>query len=592
MSGASTLANSLINLPALREHSKKQLTEILLKHKGKKGLILDSTLIGPLGLVTEVSLLKEKGVDKIYHISPEPFETECTSLIYLVRPRAENTRVILNQIRSSTRIGDKKQYSVYFVPQSTMICQLQCEEEENLMIGGFSLDLIPFDDDILSMELSSSFREIYLDGDNTSLYYIAKSIMKLQTLYGVIPSIKAVGNSSKKISDMLMRMRREVGPDENAVASEIESIILVDRETDLVTPLCMQLTYEGLIDEYFGIFNSYVDLDPEIAKIVQDPKKPAPPPNKKIKTPMNSNDKLYSEVRDLNFSVLPSVLIRKAKELAEFENKRYEAQTGVQLRDFVKGLKTYQQDKQSLTTHTSIAERLVVITKEQNFHKRLEAEQNYLAGVDDETEFLEECINKKEPLTKVLRLLSLYSLTVGLNQKKYDFFRREIIQTYGTEHLKTLNNLEKAGLVKKQEGKLPFSLYRKPLNLIVEGISEANPNDIAYVYSGYAPLSIRLIQKCLTNDLEFLRQLSVPVSQVSQPLPRGSKSVTSVNLVFFVGGITFTEISALRWLNTQYQAQGKKPLLIATTKMINGDTFLKDTVLYDIPYPVGQDSFS
>jgi hypothetical protein len=36
---------------------------------------------------------------------------------------------------------------------------------------------------------------------------------------------------------------------------QIDSLILLDREVDKVTPLCTQLTYEGLIDEIFGINN-------------------------------------------------------------------------------------------------------------------------------------------------------------------------------------------------------------------------------------------------------------------------------------------------------------------------------------------------
>ena len=30
-------------------------------------------------------------------------------------------------------------------------------------------------------------------------------------------------------------------------------IVLIDRDVDMVTPLCTQLTYEGLIDEILGI---------------------------------------------------------------------------------------------------------------------------------------------------------------------------------------------------------------------------------------------------------------------------------------------------------------------------------------------------
>lgn len=34
---------------------------------------------------------------------------------------------------------------------------------------------------------------------------------------------------------------------------QVDALILIDRDVDKVSPLCTQLTYEGLIDEVFGI---------------------------------------------------------------------------------------------------------------------------------------------------------------------------------------------------------------------------------------------------------------------------------------------------------------------------------------------------
>lgn len=89
-------------------------------------------------------------------------------------------------------------------------------------------------------------------------------------------------------------------------------------------------------------------------------------------------------------------------------------------------------------------------------------------------------IHKQEPLTNVLRLLVLFSVTnSGLPKKQFDYIRQvklpsfilycifqlsvliisclrvstsrmELLHSYGFEHVVTLNNLEKAGLLKKQ----------------------------------------------------------------------------------------------------------------------------------------------
>ena len=48
-----------------------------------------------------------------------------------------------------------------------------------------------------------------------------------------------------------------------------------------------------------------------------------------------------------------------------------------------------------------------------------------------------------------------------------------------------------------------------------------------------------------------------------------------MTLVFFIGGCTYTEISAIRFLHKQ---QGNQDFVIATTKLINGSSLLKSLV--------------
>ena len=45
---------------------------------------------------------------------------------------------------------------------------------------------------------------------------------------------------------------------------EIDSLVLIDRVTDLVTPLLTPLTYEGIIDEFMGIKNSCVKIQAQL----------------------------------------------------------------------------------------------------------------------------------------------------------------------------------------------------------------------------------------------------------------------------------------------------------------------------------------
>ena len=85
--------------------------------------------------------------------------------------------------------------------------------------------------------------------------------MEIQQKYGLFPRIVGKGDCARRLADALIRMRSEVKVDDalNPFAltpsSIIDNLIIIDRESDFVTPLLTQLTYEGLIDEIYGIKN-------------------------------------------------------------------------------------------------------------------------------------------------------------------------------------------------------------------------------------------------------------------------------------------------------------------------------------------------
>ncbi|CAG8441010.1 3150_t:CDS:10 [Dentiscutata heterogama] len=518
--------NSSLNVTTLRELARKDLKDVLDSVRGKKCLILDPNISGPLSLIAEFSLLKDHGVEKVHYLQQGPFETELRSLIYICRPQLNYMRYIAEHIQNHQNEylenpqAQKYEYNLFFVPRRTMICQ-KVLEEAGITIGEYHLDLIPFEDDLLSLELDNTFKELYLDGDYTSIYYVARALMKLQTSFGLFPRIIGKGDCAKQLADMLIRMRREVAVDDPSplsISQSVDSLIIIDRSVDLITPLCTQLTYEGLIDEVFGIKASHVEVDSSIVgpapattatstttSAPSQSQPPLQPQQKKKKFALNSSDKLFVQLRDINFAVVGGVLNRVAKRINEDYEERHKAKTMIQIREFTNKLGGLQLEHQSLRIHTGIAEEIMAYTITPEFNRALEVQQNLVAGIDVNTqnEYIEEMINRHVPLTQVLRLLCLQSLVNGgLKQKSFEFFKKEILQTYGFEHLQTLLNLERLIMFSKQlsSTRNPYAYIRKTLRLIVDDVEEHNPQDIAYVYSGYAPLSVRLIQCATTKS--------------------------------------------------------------------------------------------
>jgi len=112
------------------------------------------------------------------------------------------------------------------------------------------------------MELNGSFKEFHLENDPTCLYQAARAIQGLQRLYGKIPKITGRGPAASKIWELLERLSREEEDNKAVPRSSvaIEHLLLLDRSVDLLSPLVTQLTYEGLIDEIFGIKYSKVSI--------------------------------------------------------------------------------------------------------------------------------------------------------------------------------------------------------------------------------------------------------------------------------------------------------------------------------------------
>lgn len=454
--------------------------------------------------------------------------------------------------------------------------------------------------------------------------------------------------------ELLFRMRSEaLAADSNLSTSKIgmmpsasiESLIIIDREIDFATVLLTPLTYEGLIDEIFGIKDNQAEIDSTIVGPAPGTQasstSPAAPQQQglKRKIQLDSSDKLYDQVRDTNIAISGRLLNKVARRLESDYESRHVAKSTSELRDFVNKLPGYQSEQQSLKVHTGIAGEVLKYTQSDLFARVLEVQQNLAEGNDpgSQHDTIEELIARAIPLPTVLRLLCLEScVSGGLRPKDLDNFKRLILQAYGYQHLLTFDALEKIQLLHPRAAsnvlllpnaiaggapagaKTNYAYLRKALRLIVEEVNEQDPNDIAYVYSGYAPLSVRLVQ-CVIQK-QYLYSIVKTGASNTGSMGGGSGSSTAAAhgwhgfedalksvrgetfnrvqkgeeqaakarhmlsgagagktvLVMFLGGISFTEIAALRFVARR--EQGVRRLLVCTTDVVSGNGMMEVAV--------------
>lgn len=590
-----------VDFALIREATRLELVKLLDSVQGTKAIVWDEKLAGPFSQVADYAFLRTHDVCKMYYINKNKLPTNNVAhIIFLTRAHTQLMDLINQQLRMEEALGGgKKDYHLWLVPRVSLLCEQRLEEHG--VHGSFTsikelpLLLYRLDSDLASMELPVCYRDLHLGGDPTCLFLVAQALMTVQGVFGLIPNIYGKGAAAKQVYELMVRMRREMGGNEPQVTPQIDQLILIDRSVDLITPLATQLTYDGLIDQFFTINNCTVKLPGEkFAAQSNSDSNPMDNTFSDIKTiQLNSSEELYSEIRDFNFSAVGPRLSHHAKAVVAQYEERHAAKTMGELKQFVQKIPQMEAYKQNVATHTAIAELIQERITRGIFWPALQMEQEFLKGLDTDkvNPFVEQCIAQKESLNTVLRLICLQcTVNSGLKPRVLEHYKRDIIHTYGYQHFLTLENLEKAGLLYAHQGRSTYAVVRKTLQLTVDDVSEHDPTDMAYVHSGYAPLSARLVEflqvpgwRAITGVLQVLPG---PTLTETQQLPsalrqrRGSGgSVQSgleggTALVFFIGGCTYSEIAALRFLSSRVD-QGGPEYIIATTKIINGDTFLE-----------------
>ena len=90
----------------------------------------------------------------------------------------------------------QRNWAVYFVPRRSFICEKVLKDEGvygSLKLHEYHLGLLPFENDVMSLELSDTLRNCDINGDQTSLFYVARSVLDLQSMFGMCPRLYAKG---------------------------------------------------------------------------------------------------------------------------------------------------------------------------------------------------------------------------------------------------------------------------------------------------------------------------------------------------------------------------------------------------------------
>ncbi|NWY49089.1 VP33B protein, partial [Sylvia atricapilla] len=599
----------------LKRLARDQLVYLLEQLPGKKDLFIEADLMSPLDRIANVSILKHD-VDKLYKVETRPAPGASDQFCFLVRPRVRTMRFIADIVNADKMSGRSRKYKIIFSPQKFYTCEMVLEEEGvfgDVTCDEWSFYLLPLDEDIISMELPEFFRDYFLEGDHRWINPVARALQLLNSLYGPFGKTYGIGRCAKMSYELWRDLEDESKSEVQGRKPEIGHVFLMDRDMDYVTALCSQVVYEGLVDDTFRIKCGSVDFGPDVTSS-----------DKSIKVLLNSQDKVFSEIRNEHFSSVFGFLSQKSRNLqAQYDRRR--GMDIKQMKDFVsQELKGLKQEHRLLSLHIGACESIMKKKTKQDFQETIKAEHSLLEGFDirESTNFIEEHIDRQVSPIESLRLMCLLSITengecpavlghssgtepqpwdrahlvlpTGLVPKDYRSLKTQYLQSYGPEHLLTFHNLKRIGLLTEQSagdtltaveskvsklvtdraaGKITdafnslarksnFRAISKKLGLIPRLDGEYDlkmPRDMAYVFGGaYVPLSCKIIEQVLERRgwqglEEVVRLLNGNEFCVSDSAVEDNPACESqrVILAVFLGGCTFSEIAALRFLGKE-----------------------------------------
>ena len=613
-------------------------SKILGNKKEKKALVISKNLFQKFFYIFTYQEIAKKNF-QIYYFESCPQEIKEFHVLFIIPPEIKCIDLIASQMdkdESDLRELQKnykenkdriitKNYFFFYVPKIDLSLINYVEntfgEKYEIFQNYYDFELlnIPLDYDLISLENKLCIKELFLFKFSDCVDDLANLLIKIEDIFGKIKNRYILGENSRIDSDFLSKKEKE-GFLSDKNNDEILACFFIDRSVDYITPMCSEFTYEALINNFFDINFNKIKVKNEIAKIKkekkEDKKKKEEEEKKeeemtekekeeKEKEEREKEKKEREEIKTINigfndklFQLIKTFYFAK---IGLFLTKRYEYQDII-----FKKMKTYQSktldsekmkkefelvremnnERPLLNMHINLFNYIRSFTNLPQSKRRLLLEQTLLQGdkacLDLIHDYYDTEMARKGDPYELLKLFCLENLVFGgVKGKIYDTFKNDFLMTYDEDLFFLFKNLEELKILNKDGKNKIYQMLLEKLDLINFNVNTNNPNDTSYVLGGFSPISIRFIEKALKTgwtpfQKEFFKNMGIEYD-----FPSDEKQVmfppkeTNFILLVYTGGITYSEIEAVRFLNKSPEF-AKYKFLIITTNIINGKNFFDE----------------
>ena len=548
--------------------------------------------------ITKIDL-KEKGIDVIKHINEEV-------IIFIIRPDKDIFNVVV-EIHLMLKVFKKNIIeNLIFIPRENYDI-IEYMSTNNMIadfnIENLNIDLIPIDIDLFSLEKENSIKEIYIDKNLSSVSDLANAVVKLETCFGKIKHKYIKGDLAQIFCDTVEEKEKE--NDLRISDDEILGMIVLDRSVDFITLMTANYTCEGLIDENIGITLGKIKIKESILNdnLVASNKK-APIPTKKAEEKKvtfgltTETNNFYCSFRCMHY--LDALKYLKAtreyyQKLFNDKNKRLSLN---ELKNITEELQIFMSSiKKDLVKNENLMNFVIEPLLDKEHLSFIEKEQRLLSGDLPENlhNYYDEILCEQKDLISLIKLMIIESLTQN-GVQGYQKLKREILNIYGYQKIFLFRDLEMLGWLKEKQIiknlkniiDLTYSQIYEKMNLVKERKQQKlEVEDCSYVLSGFTPISLKIIESAVYGKWNTIIDVLRKMPGVTN-FPNDESVISNprkdINLMFiiFIGGVTYTEIEAIRFLNRKFNEEhlnGKRKktqFIILTTAILNSKKILEN----------------
>jgi len=472
---------------------------------------------------------------------------------------------------------------------------------ESLEIIELPMDVVILEPYLFIVPIPNCFSRLYVEGDIDDLQSIARALVKTEIINGVFPRVVTFGEHSNRVHHLLQEMKAQIGISAFSAQPVFDSLIIIDRSIDLITPLLTQFTYGGLIDETIESTCGLVHLPDEVEYESRD-------------ILLSDSDEVFKEIRGFRIREAVEFVQSGIQDIADVGKWLV---AGVEMKHFkVQAMKAdlLAKKKPFFSLHLSMMSYLSSLKFEsETFNDIIRFELETLLGQNPPPLVSEKLLLRDENYTEIIREFCLASVVKhGVPSSPLNAFWLRLVQRFGLDFVNDIQNFERSGLLTSQGSvakqltsvaKQITSVAKQiaTLQLTIDSFNDVfsiinkhredeklskqfNNDDLGSFYDGYVPLTARLVQTALSTDVDqvqsrakMLQEMHIPISiPPTKPIEANSENaIIKKILVYVIGGVTSSEIAVIREMGKRVY-QGSVEFIVGSTSILTARKLIHD----------------